>query len=197
RRIYAALRPSVALRRDGQLLGDLLLPHDPDDHGRVEPAPAGRAAALEPGGARAPDGDTDPVCPVPRRRDAAGASDTRSAASRAGVGASGHSALMNQAAEYDWHLLGAGAMGQLWAALLHRARRSICLLLRDEERMSAYRAAGGITLHEEHGATLVTPPALVADASVPVRRLLVATKAHQTTQALPPFTARPSADISI
>ena len=104
---------------------------------------------------------------------------------------------MSEAAEHDWHLLGAGAMGQLWAALLHRAGRSICLLFRDEERLSAYRAAGGITLHEDGGVTLVSPPALVADARVPVRRLLVATKAHQTAQALAPFTARRNADLAI
>jgi 2-dehydropantoate 2-reductase len=88
-------------------------------------------------------------------------------------------------------------MGQLWAALLHRAGRSVCLLFRDEERLGAYRAAGGITLHDERGVTLVTPPALVADKHVPVRRLLVATKAHQTMDALGPFASRRLADLTV
>jgi 2-dehydropantoate 2-reductase len=83
-----------------------------------------------------------------------------------------------------WHVLGAGSLGQVWAALLHRARRPACLLLRDSARREAYRAAGGITLHDEHGVELITPLAAIASRAVHASRLLVATKAHQTMEAL-------------
>ena len=100
-------------------------------------------------------------------------------------------------AEHDWHLLGAGSLGQLWAALLHRAGRSVCVLLRNQARLDEYLAAGGITLHGEHGETKVAPPALVADKDTSVRRLLVATKAHQTLDALAPLASRRLSDITI
>jgi 2-dehydropantoate 2-reductase len=60
----------------------------------------------------------------------------------------------------------------------------VCLLLRDAARLAAYRAAGGITLHDEHGVARISPPAAVASLEVLPARLLVATKANQTMDAL-------------
>ena len=45
-----------------------------------------------------------------------------------------------------WHILGAGSLGGLWAARLARAGLPVRLILRDQARLSRYRAAGGLTL---------------------------------------------------
>ena len=91
----------------------------------------------------------------------------------------------------DWYILGAGSVGQLCAALLHRAARPVCLLLRDRARLDAYRHAGGITLHEDARVEQLQPPAaLAADVATVAQRLLVVTKAQQTQDALAPFAAR-------
>jgi 2-dehydropantoate 2-reductase len=85
-----------------------------------------------------------------------------------------------------WYVLGAGSLGQLWAALLHRGGRPVCLILRTQERLDEYRKAGGITLDEDAEVERLTPPA-VATGPATMRRLLVATKAHQTMDALGPY----------
>ena len=41
--------------------------------------------------------------------------------------------------QQTWYVLGAGSMGQLWAALLHRAGRPVCLLLRTQARLDEGR----------------------------------------------------------
>ena len=48
-----------------------------------------------------------------------------------------------------WHILGAGSLGGLWAARLARAGLPVRLILRDQARLSRYRAAGGLTLVED------------------------------------------------
>ena len=87
-----------------------------------------------------------------------------------------------------WYVLGAGSLGQLWAALLHRAGRPVCLILSSQARLEEYRKARGITLHEEYGEGRLMPPA-VTSAGPTMRRVLIATKAHQTMSALEPFAA--------
>src|SRR5262245_57674366 len=87
-----------------------------------------------------------------------------------------------------WYVLGAGSLGQLWAALLHRGGRPACLILHTQERLEEYRGAGGITLHEDAEEERLAPPA-VATGPMTMRRLLVATKAHQTMDALAPYAA--------
>ena len=47
-----------------------------------------------------------------------------------------------------WHVLGAGSLGSLWAARLARAGLPVRLILRNRERLAAYRQAGGLTLVE-------------------------------------------------
>ena len=47
-----------------------------------------------------------------------------------------------------WHILGAGSLGSLWAARLARAGLPVRLILRNRQRLEAYRQAGGLTLVE-------------------------------------------------
>jgi 2-dehydropantoate 2-reductase len=97
-----------------------------------------------------------------------------------------------------WHVLGAGAQGLLWAALLHRAGRPVVLLLRDDARLAEYRRNGGITLHDGQGAERIDPPAVTVGARPgAARRVLVATKAHQTLAALGPFAPRDSSETAL
>lgn len=83
-----------------------------------------------------------------------------------------------------WYVLGAGSLGQVWAALLQRAGRPVCLLLRDAARLGVYRAGGGITLQDGNHVELITPRAAIASREIRPSLLLVATKAHQTLEAL-------------
>jgi 2-dehydropantoate 2-reductase len=103
---------------------------------------------------------------------------------------------MTESKAETWYVLGAGSLGQLWAALLHRGARPVCLVLRTQERIEEYRRAGGITLHEEYGWGRLTPPA-VSTAGATMRRILVATKAHQTMDALEPYAALRDNSLSI
>jgi 2-dehydropantoate 2-reductase len=49
----------------------------------------------------------------------------------------------------SWHILGAGSLGSLWAARLARAGVPVQLILRDPQRLLAYRQAGGLTQGEQ------------------------------------------------
>jgi 2-dehydropantoate 2-reductase len=96
-----------------------------------------------------------------------------------------------------WYILGAGSLGQLWGALLHRAGRPVCLLVRDAARLDDYARAGGVTLHEGKRVERLAVRGAVADAAVPATKLIVATKAHQTMTALAPFLARRDDELTI
>jgi 2-dehydropantoate 2-reductase len=86
-----------------------------------------------------------------------------------------------------WHILGAGAIGGLFAAELHRAGIAVQLILRDETRLAQWRERGGIALRDTP-----TAPATVVDVAAvtaagltaPISRLLICTKAHQTAAAI-------------
>lgn len=79
-----------------------------------------------------------------------------------------------------WHILGAGSLGSLWACRLARAGKAVRLILRDEQRLAAYRQAGGLTLDTRHYAV----PAETSDAPGPIHRLLVACKAYDAAPAV-------------
>lgn len=87
----------------------------------------------------------------------------------------------------DWHVLGAGSIGCLFAAALRRAGVSIHLLLRDAAALAAWRRAGGaIALQDDTGLQRIELPAATAATldCAPIRQLLVCTKAQQTHTAL-------------
>ena len=85
----------------------------------------------------------------------------------------------------QWHLLGAGSLGCLFAAYLQRAGVAFELIVRDEATLQQLRANGGIALLRDNTNTIVavtaTTPAFV---SAPITQLLICTKAQQTLAAV-------------
>lgn len=83
-----------------------------------------------------------------------------------------------------WHILGAGSLGTLWAARLMRAGLPVRLILRNQARLDAYQAAGGLTLVEQGQARTYAVPAETTDSRQPIQRLLVACKAYDAEDAV-------------
>ncbi|EKT4521668.1 putative 2-dehydropantoate 2-reductase [Pseudomonas putida] len=83
-----------------------------------------------------------------------------------------------------WHILGAGSLGSLWACRLARAGKAVRLVLRDEQRVAAYQAVGGLTLVEHDQASHYAIPAESPGAHGPIHRLLVACKAYDAAPAV-------------
>jgi len=89
-----------------------------------------------------------------------------------------------------WTILGAGSLGCLWAARLSRAGLPVRLLLRDRQRLNAYRALGGVTLVENGRESLYPIPAETAAQGGPIQRLLLACKAYDAESAAASVAAR-------
>ncbi|MDD1968645.1 putative 2-dehydropantoate 2-reductase [Pseudomonas putida] len=96
-----------------------------------------------------------------------------------------------------WHILGAGSLGSLWATRLARAGLPVRLILRDEVRLAAYTAKGGLTLSERGQRHTFAIPAQTLNADEPIERLLVACKAYDAERAVASVAGRlsPGADI--
>ncbi|WP_263142390.1 putative 2-dehydropantoate 2-reductase [Pseudomonas sp. RIT-PI-AD] len=82
-----------------------------------------------------------------------------------------------------WHILGAGSLGGLWAARLARAGLPVRLILRDAQRLAAYRAQGGLTLVEDGVARRYPIPAETPQHPAAIPRLLLACKAYDAEAA--------------
>lgn len=65
-------------------------------------------------------------------------------------------------AEVKIAIVGAGAMGSLFACLLHRAGHSACLLDKDRERVEAIKQ-GGLILEDAGGSSIHAIPTVTAD----------------------------------
>ena len=91
-----------------------------------------------------------------------------------------------------WYVLGAGAMGCLWAAHLWQSLQNdisealpVTLMLRDEEELARYRQARGITAEDGDRITRLPVPACsIAQVQGPITHLLLATKALHVNEAL-------------
>ncbi|MFC0711631.1 putative 2-dehydropantoate 2-reductase [Azorhizophilus paspali] len=92
--------------------------------------------------------------------------------------------------EPTWHVLGAGSLGSLWAVRLARVGLPVRLILRDPQRLSAYRCAGGLRLVEDGMEQLYPIPAEIPDANPPIRRLLLACKAYDAVPAVEHLASR-------
>jgi len=112
-----------------------------------------------------------------------------------------------------WHVLGAGAMGCLWAARLARAGHNVTLLLRDEVALRRLQGNGSRILLMDgddqqrikvHGAVFDgngvdgSGSGSGADSNAGlISHLLVATKAHQTTDAIEAIRSRLTANATV
>lgn len=83
-----------------------------------------------------------------------------------------------------WHVLGAGALGSLWATRLARAGLPVRIILRSAQRLAEYQRAGGLTLSEAGVTSIHVIPAELPDAATPIHRLLVACKAYDAEAAI-------------
>ena len=79
-----------------------------------------------------------------------------------------------------WHVLGAGAIGCLWAAHLQSAGFPVTLILRNTSRLDTFIEKAGITLDKQ----LFTVNAETATCSDPIKQLLVTTKSIDTQIAM-------------
>ncbi len=96
-----------------------------------------------------------------------------------------------------WHVLGAGAVGGLWAARLARAGVPLTVLMRDAQAVTRRRTEG-LRLEDAGGVERVAVAAEATDAvGPPLQRLLVAVKTPQTLAALAPLRARLTADTAL
>lgn len=83
------------------------------------------------------------------------------------------------------YILGAGAIGSLWAAYGYQAGADVRLILRNQERVKDYQQHGGILLRNANKTLLCPVPANSPQSiSTPIQHLLITTKAQQTLTAL-------------
>ncbi|MGE6190364.1 putative 2-dehydropantoate 2-reductase [Stutzerimonas stutzeri] len=94
----------------------------------------------------------------------------------------------------SWHVLGAGALGSLWATRLHSAGMPVRIILRSAQRLADYQRAGGLTLSEAGHSSLHAIPAELPDATTPIQRLLVACKAYDAEAAIAQLAPRLAPD---
>ena len=96
-----------------------------------------------------------------------------------------------------WHILGAGSLGCLWATRLNRAALPVRIILRNQQRLADYRAAGGLRLIETERSSLYPLTAELPGTEGPIQRLLVACKAYDAEAAVAEVATRlqPGAEI--
>ncbi|MCP4594982.1 2-dehydropantoate 2-reductase [Neptuniibacter sp.] len=78
-----------------------------------------------------------------------------------------------------WHILGAGAIGNLWACHLTSAGFPVTLILRSQDKLNSFSDQHGIKLKEE----LYLADAELADSPYPIEQLLITTKSTDTKTA--------------
>lgn len=96
-----------------------------------------------------------------------------------------------------WHILGAGALGGLWAARLFRSGCDVELILRDQQRLASYKTAGGLTLSEGDQSHCYPIPAVSIETCGPISRLLLASKAYDAPAAICQLAPLISADTDV
>jgi len=84
-----------------------------------------------------------------------------------------------------WSILGAGAIGSLWASYAQRSGQSTELIFRDRRSLAAYRQHGGISFTAGAKTELLNIAACCPETiKAPIQQLLITTKAQQTLTAL-------------
>ncbi len=82
-----------------------------------------------------------------------------------------------------WHILGAGAIGLLWAGRLLQAGHSVTLILRDEEKLRSYQENQGFSIETDAGQSHFCPPVALASDCHRIEHLLITTKAFAVLDA--------------
>lgn len=80
----------------------------------------------------------------------------------------------------QWHILGAGAIGNLWACNLKSMDLPVTLILRHKEKLSLFRQSGSVSL----GGKAFQVNAELPNSNQPIQRLLITTKSTDTKAAL-------------
>ncbi len=83
-----------------------------------------------------------------------------------------------------WYILGAGAIGRLWACLFEHGSVPTTLMLRDKAALKSWQHGNNIELHESGQVQRCSPKAETINNPNPIRHLLVTTKAYDTLTAL-------------
>jgi len=85
----------------------------------------------------------------------------------------------------DWHILGAGALGCLWAGYLSKTGHNVELLLKNDAVLSGFKEHNAVTLvHDDCRESLQVNASVAGHGKTIIDRLLITTKAHQTATAM-------------
>lgn len=83
-----------------------------------------------------------------------------------------------------WTILGAGAIGCLWATKLYREEINVKLLLKNDQDLAQYKIMGGVTLAGIQEILFPVPALSIESTQAVISHLLICTKSHQTIDAL-------------
>lgn len=99
-----------------------------------------------------------------------------------------------------WHILGAGAIGCIWAAQLYKSKHDVTLILRSKERLQQLKQNKGVIYQSLDDCTDVFTSnieAELASADTPIHHLLICTKAYASLTALQSVAHRLTPDAHI
>ena len=82
-----------------------------------------------------------------------------------------------------WHILGAGAIGLLWAAKLHKAGHQVTLILRTPDKLASYHDTGHFQVTDNKNTERFVIDAELADSTTPISHLLITTKSFAVLDA--------------
>ena len=96
-----------------------------------------------------------------------------------------------------WHILGAGAIGLLWAGKLLTAGHRVTLILRNQAKLELYRQQGSFTIAADGTNTRFTTTAELADNPSVICNLLITTKSFSAVEAFNSVKKRLSGDAQV
>ncbi|SEQ61009.1 2-dehydropantoate 2-reductase [Amphritea atlantica] len=96
-----------------------------------------------------------------------------------------------------WHILGAGAIGLLWAAKLRTAGHQVTLILRTQDKLSQYNETGRFSITHDDTIQWFDTQAQLADCDDPIDYLLITTKSFAAADAFASVKQRISAGTKV